>query len=131
MEQIRAALIASLSIVPIWILFSFFEKGPNYFSSLGGIKIGLLILTIGIIIAFLATLLIGIPMQYFLRKRGMSSPWYYGVAGVLIPPFVVLLLGGYGQTDRLGAMINYVGFGFTGLVVALVFWRWTERKPIG
>ena len=130
-EQIRAALIASLSIVPIWIFFSFYEKGLFYFSSIGGIGIGLLILTIGIFIAFLATLLIGIPMHSFLRNRGLSSPWYFGAAGALIPPLIVLLFGGYEQTDKLGAIVNFGGFGITGLVVALTFWRWNERTPKG
>ena len=130
-NEIRASFLSSLAIVPIWILYSFYENGWFYFSSVGGLLIGLYILAFGVVIAFGATILIGVPLDVFLRKKGLTSPSYYAVVGALVPPLLVLLLGGYDQDDRVGAVINYVGFGVTGLVVALTFWYFRNRTNTG
>lgn len=121
-DQVPASFLASLTVVPIWISFSLYEKELFYLSSVGGLMIGLFVLTIGVTIAFVATLILGVPLDNFLRRKGRPSPLYYAILGALLPPLFVVVFGGYGMGDVVGAAVNYIGFGFTGLVVALTFW---------
>lgn len=118
----KATVVAAFSIVPLWVLFSFFEKGTYYFSSIEGLILGLYVLAFAVGIALIVIVVFGLPIHMLLSRTGRSGALHYAIPGFFLPVVLVLLLGQYDDGGLVFTILHFLSFCVSGLVASLVFW---------
>ena len=114
-RTLRAAILSPLVAVPVFVvwfvIFYFFFKGPE---DVVDSFVWLFILLLYVLaIAYIATFLIGIPVDWLLRRIGLQSSATYALVGVVLGGAIGVTLF---ELSRLSAVIATCG-----LAISVVF----------
>ena len=115
MRRFLAAAVSSFAVIPTYgtiRLFAGFDPFyPDWF-----------VAAVGMVVAFFSTLLVGVPLDRFLRSISSTRAVYYVGVGLLAPLIVVFGLVALRIILLTEAMLLAAEMAIIGGVVGLTFW---------
>lgn len=115
MRRLLAAAASSFAVIPTYgtirLLAGFDPFYPDWF-----------VAAVGVVVAFLSTLLVGIPLDRFLRSVSSVRAVYYVGVGLLTPLIVVFGFVALRVILLTEAMLLAAEMAIIGAVVGLTFW---------